>query len=999
MANDKTRIHDLAKSYGMSGKDLAAKLRDLGFSQVKSHMSTLDSFEVLQVQGVLEAHGLVMEAKEETKIEAAGGGLILRKKRKKKPAAPDAGTEEAPSEAPEPEPTPVPEPAAAEPEIAPAEPEPVPEPEPVVTRLPEEEFVAPEPGRTPPVEDMPPAEPEASDEPPTAEVVEPEPAPEPVHAEPQAPEEPVAEAPVEQASSEAAEGGESPGLEEPAAPPAAASTEGDEAQVPAAVDAAPEVAATAPEVEAEAAAGEAVAQASEGGEATETAAEGEPEAEDGKKTPAKRKGNVVGFIDPSSFQSAPQRKRPESRRLVSRDDAAPEVRPTFTHDRSKALQRGAGAARGSLTAAQLREREQGRFLRRSRPGGPGGGGAGGGGRRGGMGYGRGSREMVTQSPLAGTTVAIEAPVTMQKLAEAIKLKANVVLKAALTGGIGALNINAILDDDSASLLAQEFDIELDIRHEVTAEQAHLDEIKERRSAVDDENLVERSPAVAFLGHVDHGKTTLIDAIRSTQVADHEAGGITQHIGAYQVATALGHKVTIIDTPGHAAFTSMRARGAKSVDIVVLVVAGDDGVKPHTEEALAHARAAGVPIIVAITKKDKPEFDASRTMQQLTGLGLNPEEWGGETAMLQVSALKNDGIEELLERVFLEGEVLELRAHPTGPASGVVLEAEKQQGKGIVAHIIVQDGTLKRGDVILAGEGYGKVKSVSNDRGKVIQEAGPAMPVEITGLDALPGVGDAFHVIESLSKAKEVATERERTNRAMAMAQMRQPSAALEALLGAGPSAQAEQINLVVRADVQGSVEVLKHQIEQLKHEEIELKLVHIGVGAITESDVDLASTSGATLIAFHVGVNGKARTEAERAGLEIRRYEVIYELLDDLRAMMEGALAPEYVEEIKGHVEIRRLFKSSKIGLIAGCYVLDGTVNRNNKVRLMRDDQVVYTGSIGSLRREKDEAKEVREGFECGIVLKDYRDIREGDIIETFSMKEVKRTLESTKKG
>ncbi|MFT5049046.1 MAG: translation initiation factor IF-2 [Chlamydiales bacterium] len=976
MANDKIRIHDLAKGYGLSGKDLASKLRDLGFSQAKSHMSTLDSFEVLQVQGVLEAHGLVLKTeeppKDEAKVTDVGGGLILRKKRKKKPVPATAPATEAAPAPEQPVPDPVPVAEAGEPARSAAAIEVVESPAPVAAD-PAPEMPAPaetvdetstedpqpaavvEPVATPPVVDMPA---------PVEEAPEVAPAPAPV-ADATAP---VADAtaPVADATAPVADATGADPTPDAAAQPQPATAMG------AATESAPTAEGSAPAAEA----------------ATPVAPVAPKEEEDAAAV--KRKGNVVGFIDPSSFQSAPARRRPESRRLMSRDDATPDVRPTFTHDRSKALQRGAGAARGTLTAAQLREREQSRFLRRARPGG------GAGGRRG---YGRQGRQTVVDSPLSGTKVAVEAPVTMQKLAEAFKLKANVVLKVALTSGIGALNINALLDDDSAALLAEEFGIELDVRHQVTAEQAHLDEMQQNRGAIDDELLKERPPSVAFLGHVDHGKTTLIDAIRETQVADNEAGGITQHIGAYQVTTKQGHKVSIIDTPGHAAFTSMRARGARAVDIVVLVVAGDDGVKPHTEEALAHARAAKTPIIVAITKKDKPEFDASRTMQQLTGLGLNPEEWGGETAMLEVSGLKGDGIDELLERVFLEGELLELRAHPTGPAAGVVLEAEKQQGKGIVVHLLVQDGTLKRGDVILAGEGYGKVKSISDDRGNLVQEAGPSTPVEITGLDALPGVGDAFHVVASISKAKEVAVERERTNRAMALAQMRQPSAALEALLGAGPAAQADQINLVVRADVQGSVQVLKHQIEELKHDEIEFKLVHIGVGAVTESDVDLAIASDAKVIAFHVGVNGKARTEAERGKVDILRYEVIYELLDDLRNLMEGALAPEFVEEVQGHVEIRRLFKSSRIGLIAGCYVIDGKIARDNKVRLLRDSQVVYTGALGSLKREKDDAKEVREGFECGIVLRDYRDIREGDIVEAYSMKEVKRTLEGSRKS
>ncbi|TDJ66330.1 MAG: translation initiation factor IF-2 [Planctomycetota bacterium] len=924
----KVRIHDLAKQYGMSGKDFAHKLRDLGFSQAKSHMSALDEFEVLQAQGILEAHGVIGERAAVPTPQEVTGGLILRKKKKKKKVEPPAT--EAPGEV---------EPAATVAQPTPAD---------APAKLETEEA-----GTAPPLPE-PEQQPEAATQ--AGQAVG-------------EPSEPVESAPVAETTE--------------VAPVAATVEEG------------PGGAETETAPEAPASTGEPDAAATPKLEAAEPAVEGAPK-KAAVKTPEspKPRGRVVGFIDPSSFQARePQRRTTQSRRLQSRDEAAPDVRPTFTHDRGRGPLRGAGGARGNLTAAQLREREQGRFLRRTRPGGPGMGG------RRGPGAGPRYRDRVTESPLAGTTVKVQAPVTIQKLAEAIKLKANVVLKSALTSGLGSFTINAVLDDDTTQLLGHEFDIEFNVVHEIAAEAALLAEFRQNRDSIEDEELIVRPPTVAFLGHVDHGKTTLIDCIRQSRVAEHEAGGITQHIGAYQVKTKLGHFVTIIDTPGHAAFTAMRARGAKAVDIVVLVVAGDDGVKPHTEEALNHAKAAGAPIIVAITKSDKPDYNAKRAMEQLASLGLTPEEWSGETAMLQVSALKNEGVEELLERVFLEGELLELRAHPSGPASGVVLEAEVQQGKGIVAHLLIQDGSLNRGDVILAGEGYGKVRSIHNDRGETLQEAGPSMPVEVTGLDALPGVGDAFHKIESLAKAKQVAVERERNNRAVAMAAKRSPAANLEQILGSSQVVEQKSINLIVRADVQGSVEVLKFALAELTHEEVAVRILNIGVGPISESDVNLATTSSAILVAFHVGVNGKARKEAERAGLELARFDVIYELLDFLHDRMEGALAPDLIEEVVGHVEIRRLFKSSRIGSIAGCMVLDGTVARNNQVRLIRSGQVLHTGAIGSLRREKDEAKEVREGFECGIVLKDFRDIQEGDIIEAFKMVEVKRTLADSAKS
>ncbi|MEC8511331.1 MAG: translation initiation factor IF-2 [Planctomycetota bacterium] len=922
--SDKVRIHDLAKQYDMPGKDLASKLRDFGFSKAKSHMSALDPFELVQAQGLLEANGIMPVAGAGDDGEDAAGGGLRVKKRKKVKADDDSGSALPGIKKRKKAPAPG---AEAPTQPAPAPPAEMPVP------------AAEEPG-APAAEEAPPA--------PEFTALEPEPAPEPVVAEPET----EAVAAPEQ-------------LEAPVAP------EAEEAEPAPAVAGAPE----APADPAPAAAGEPTT-----GEAEE------PDASD--DDPSSRKGNVVGFIDLSTIAaSQPARRRPDSKRLQSRDDFTPDVRPTFGRDRGR--QQGPTGPRGKMTAAELREREQGRFLRRNRAAGgpPGRRGSGGGGRS-------GSREQVTESPYSGGSVTIEEPITIAKLSDALALKSSVVQKRALERQYGMFTLNSTIDNDTATLLASEFEVELEVKQEITAEQQLIEEVAKKRSEVEEEHLVPRSPTVAFLGHVDHGKTTLIDKIRETKVADKEAGGITQHVGAYQVQTSKGHTVTIVDTPGHQAFTAMRARGAKAVDIVVLVVAGDDGVKPSTVEAINHAKAAETPIVVALNKADKPDFNANAVIQQLMGQELVPEQYGGTAAMFETSGMTGAGLDELLEHIFLMGDAeLGLRAHPDGPASGVVLEAEIQQGRGIVAHLLVQDGTLSKGDVILAGAGYGKVRQLLDDRGKTLKTAGPSTPVAVTGLDALPGVGQPFNVIETLQQAKEIAEERERTARAKMLASKREPSRELEAILGSAPKTEREVINVIVRGDVQGTVEVIRQEIEALDHEEVEIKLVHSGVGPITESDVDLATTSDALLIAFHVSVNPKARQTAERGGLTVRRYNVIYELLDDLRRVMEGALKPEFEEEIVGHVEIRRIFKSSKIGLIAGCMVLDGSVKRSSKVRLLRDEQIVYTGQIGSLRREKEEAAEVRSGFECGIVLKDYRDIREGDIVEVFRMKEIKRTL------
>jgi translation initiation factor IF-2 len=911
----KKRIYDLAKEYGMSGDDLAKKLRDLGFTEVKGRMTALDDFMVLQIQGTLEAHGLIPESQKGS-AELAGGGLVLKKKKKKLGAAPEIekGAEAAPE-------TPAPDSSAPS---APAEPAPSPAPRKALEKKVEKE-TAPEPAEKREVE-----APSVREMRPSAEPAEPEPAE-------------IAALPAEAIELEP----------EPAAPEAAAAPA---AELPAA----PSPAASP--------------------EAAEAAARG-------PVAPAapKRQGKVVGFIDLSKIQTTAPKKA-ESRRLRSKDDVAPTVMPTLAHDKKRALLRGDRGAREQLTSGQLREREAGRFLRRRTPAAA----AGAPGMRPG---GRARNVDGPTSPHSGGKVGLGVPITVKKLAEALSVKSGDVMTTAIRNlgmDMMKLNINALVDEDTAVLLAHEFGVELVVSKEIEAEATLIGELKKKRTDVEEGSLVSRPPTVAFLGHVDHGKTTLIDAIRSSRLVDGESGGITQHIGAYQVTTQQGHHLTIIDTPGHAAFTSMRARGAHAVDIVVLVVAADDGPMPQTEEALAHARAAKTPVVVALTKIDKPEANPKRAIEGLSRLGLVPEAWGGDTAVLEVSAIKGTGIQELLERVFLESEVLELKCHREGPASGIVLEAEIQQGKGIVAHLLVQDGTLMRGEVILAGEGYGKVRSMHDDRGNLVDGATPSMPVEVSGLSALPGVGEAFYVVGDLAQAKEVAEERERKNRAMSLTERRAVTA--ESLMKSAKE-PAQTINLIVRADVQGSVEVLRSALSELKHAEVEVKVLHAGVGAVTESDVLLGTSSNATVIAFHTGVNDKAREAAERDGVQIRHYEILYEVLDDVRELMEGTLAPEIVEEVTGHVEVRALFKSSKVGVIAGSHVTDGSVFRDSRVRVQREGKVIHTGYLASLRREKDDVKEVREGFDCGLVVRDFQEVQPGDVLEAFRVIKVKRKL------
>jgi translation initiation factor IF-2 len=906
----KTRIYDLAKEYGMVGKDLAAKLKDMGFTQVKSHMTALDDFEVLEVQAKLEAYGIISPtAKKEESGEDLGGGLIVRRKKKgpTKEAAPKA---------------PAPEPEDSE------EPEPVAEAAPVVEAAP----VA-------------------------------EPTPEP-------------EAPVEVEAEEPAPVAKKPSVVEPAAV---------EPEAPVAAD--PTPAEPVAEVEApvaEVAEPQADAPKDEVKPAAKAKTAKKKAGEEDSKEP---KGKVVGFIDLSTIKTHTP-KRPESRRLRGQnEDFVPNVQPTFGK-KGRGAPRAEGGERDGLTAQQLRDRESSRFLRRRGPTTQRGG-AGGGGRRGGS-----SRRIDhSGSPFAGKTVDIEEPISVRKLAEVMSVKGAELLRVAFKLlGFGQVNITSLIDADTAELLANEFEVELNITQEVAAEEALIQRLTDERDAVEERHLIARSPAVAFLGHVDHGKTTLIDTIRKSRIASGESGGITQHLGAYRVTTKLGHELCVIDTPGHAAFTAMRSRGASAVDVVVLVVAADDGVMPQTREAVDHAKAAGAPIIVAINKCDRPEANPEKVRNELSSFGLIPEEWGGSTAMLEVSALTGDGVEELLERVFLESEVLELRATDEGPASGIVLEAEIQQGKGKVAHLLVQDGMLKRGDVILAGQGYGRVRSIHNDFGKVILEAGPAMPVEVTGLNELPFIGDKFYVVDTLDQAQEVATERARKSRQMN--QVERASVNKENLFEAVALAGKTMIPLIIKTDVQGSAEVIRQQIETMQHDEVEPKVLMSSVGQVVDSDVDLAATSEARILAFHVSAATKVRQSADRQGVEILSFNVIYEILDYVKNLMEGELAPEVSEQITGHAEIKRIFKSSRAGAIAGCMVLDGTLTRDSTCRLLRDGQVIFTGQLGSLRREADDAKEVREGFECGLTVKNYNNIEVGDIVETFKQIKSARTLE-----
>jgi translation initiation factor IF-2 len=493
-----------------------------------------------------------------------------------------------------------------------------------------------------------------------------------------------------------------------------------------------------------------------------------------------------------------------------------------------------------------------------------------------------------------------------------------------------------------------------------------------------------------MGHVDHGKTSLLDRIRKTQVASGEAGGITQHIGAYSVETSKG-KITFLDTPGHAAFTQMRARGAQTTDVVILVVAADDGVMPQTKEAVDHARLAKVPIVVAVNKIDKPDAQPERVRRELADIGLVPEEWGGDTLFCEVSAMTGAGIEKMLESVALQAEILELKANPNKAASGVVIEAKLDRGRGPVATILVQEGTLTRGDVLLAGSAYGKVRAILDERGRQLGKAGPSTPVEVVGLDDIPSAGDPVHSFKDLKKAQEIAATRKVKERRSLMPATSKVS--LEDLQARMSETEQLELKVIIKADVQGSVEALVQALNDLSTTKVRVIVVHAGVGAITEGDVNLGVAAKAIIVGFNVRPAGKAASLAQKEGIEIRQYSIIYDVSDDIKKAMEGLLAPTLVEKPIGKAEVRKLFRTSKAGVVAGCMVVSGSVRRNAGVRIYRNDEMVWEGKLDSLKRFKDDAKEVREGFDCGMSFAGFSELQEGDRVEAFEMQEVRQSL------
>lgn len=572
--------------------------------------------------------------------------------------------------------------------------------------------------------------------------------------------------------------------------------------------------------------------------------------------------------------------------------------------------------------------------------------------------------------------------TVEGLAEKINVNTNDIIKKLI--GVGVMvTKNQDIDEDAIDYLASEYGMIM--KKEEVLEATNLDKYK---TVDNEEDLIERPAVVTIMGHVDHGKTTLLDSIRETKVTEGEAGGITQHIGAYQ-AESEGKKITFLDTPGHEAFTSMRSRGAQVTDIAILVVAADDGVMPQTVEAINHAKAAEVPIIIAVNKMDKESANPDRVMQELTEYGLVPEDWGGDTIFVNISAIKREGIDDLLEMILLVSEVEELKANPNNNAFGTVIDAQLDKGRGAAASLLVQNGTLYVGDTFVIGNTYGRVRAMVSDVGKRVTEAGPSTPVEITGLNAVPQAGDQFLVFTNEKKARQIGVARQQKH--IQDSRTGQSKVSLDDLFEQIKQGEMKDLNIIIKADVQGSAEALAASLQKIEVETVTIKIIHIGVGAITESDVILASASNAIVIGFNVRPDVNAQKAAEEENVDLRLHRVIYQAIEEIESAMKGLLDPEYEEKIIGQAEVREIFKVSKIGTIAGSYVTNGKIMRNAKVRLIRNGVVQFEGEIDALKRFKDDVREVAQNYECGITIKDFNDIKESDIIEAYIMEEIER--------
>ncbi len=582
-----------------------------------------------------------------------------------------------------------------------------------------------------------------------------------------------------------------------------------------------------------------------------------------------------------------------------------------------------------------------------------------------------------------TVIHVQFPLSVKELAVKIQKSTTEVIKQLMKMKVMA-NINQNLNDEVSKSLAREYGYELE--QEPTVEEQLL----AAHRTEDSKNLLTRQPVVTLMGHVDHGKTSLLDAIRKSDLIAREAGGITQHIGAYEITVGNG-KITFLDTPGHEAFTAMRARGANITDIVVLVVAADDGIMPQTVEAINHAKAAGVPIVVAINKIDLPGADLDKVKRQLSEIGLTSEDWGGSTITVPVSATRLTGVDHLLEMLLLETEMLELKADKTGPARGIVIESRMSRGSGPIASVLVTSGTLRLGDVLVCGDTYGKVRAMINDLGERVKEAGPAVPVEINGISQVPQIGDNFYVVDDEKKARELSQHKTDLRRDERMAPLQRVS--LDQLFEKASQGEVKELKVILKADVQGSLEALGSSLEKLSTKDIKVRIIHFQVGAINESDVMLAAASDAVIIGFHVGIDSKARDTAEQQGIDIRLYRIIYEAINDVRLSLEGLLEPTLKEIFQGRAKVLQMFKVSNVGRIAGCQVVKGKMLRTGQVKVFRGDTVVHEGKIESLKRYKDDVREVSEGMECGISLERFSDLQPDDLIECYLIEKIARKL------
>ncbi|GAB6441565.1 MULTISPECIES: translation initiation factor IF-2 [Bacillus] len=589
----------------------------------------------------------------------------------------------------------------------------------------------------------------------------------------------------------------------------------------------------------------------------------------------------------------------------------------------------------------------------------------------------------TQTVETPDKITFSGSLTVGELAKKLSKEPSEIIKKLFMLGIMA-TINQDLDKDTIELIATDYGIE--VEEEVVVSETEFETFIDEQD--DEENLKERPAVVTIMGHVDHGKTTLLDSIRNSKVTAGEAGGITQHIGAYQVEVN-DKKITFLDTPGHAAFTTMRARGAQVTDITILVVAADDGVMPQTVEAISHAKAAGVPIIVAVNKMDKPAANPDRVMQELTEYELVPEAWGGDTIFVPISAIQGEGIDNLLEMILLVSEVEEYKANPNRYATGTVIEAQLDKGKGTIATLLVQNGTLRVGDPIVVGTSFGRVRAMVSDIGRRVKVAGPSTPVEITGLNEVPQAGDRFMAFADEKKARQIGESR--AQEALLAQRGEKSKLSLEDLFQQIQEGDVKEINLIVKADVQGSVEAMAASLRKIDVEGVKVKIIHTGVGAITESDIILASASNAIVIGFNVRPDVNAKRTAELENVDVRLHRIIYKVIEEIESAMQGMLDPEFEEKVIGQAEVRQTFKVTKVGTIAGCYVIDGKITRDSGVRIIRDGVVIFEGQLDTLKRFKDDVKEVAQNYECGITIERYNDLKEGDIIEAYIMEEVKR--------